>query len=90
MDEWRGLPEDVRSLVHGVFGNAQRLQAMIEVVDDAKDLLVQVRAVEGDGGERSLVQEGTHSVLPGEGLLSASLLFSLHLRKVFGRSCPAG
>jgi hypothetical protein len=42
MDEWRGLPEVVRSLVHGVFGNAQRLQAMLDDVDDAKDLLGQV------------------------------------------------
>jgi hypothetical protein len=42
MDEWRGLPDDVRSLVHSAFGNAQRLQAMVEDVDDAKDLLVQV------------------------------------------------
>jgi hypothetical protein len=42
MDEWRGLPEVVRSLVHGVVGNAQRLQAMLDDVDDAKDLLGQV------------------------------------------------
>ena len=42
MDEWRGLPEDVKSLVQGVFGNAQRLQARIEDESDARVLLLQV------------------------------------------------
>ena len=42
MDEWRGLPEDVKSLVQGVFGNAQRLQAMIVGEGDARGLLLQV------------------------------------------------
>jgi hypothetical protein len=42
LDEWRGLPEVVRSLVHDVFGKAQLRQAMVEDVDEAKDLLVQV------------------------------------------------
>ena len=42
MDEWRGLPEEVKSLVQGVFGNAQRLQAMVEDESDARGLLMQV------------------------------------------------
>ena len=42
MDEWRGMPEDVKSLVQGVFGNAQRLQARIEDESDARDLLFPV------------------------------------------------
>ena len=42
MDEWRGLPEEVLNLVQGVYGNAQRLQSMIEDESDARDLLLQV------------------------------------------------
>ena len=42
MNEWRGLPEEVKSLVQGVFGNAQRLQARIEDESDARVLLSQV------------------------------------------------
>ena len=42
MDEWRGLPPDVKALVQDVFGNAQRLQAMVEDESDARDLLLQV------------------------------------------------
>ena len=42
MDEWRGLPEEVKSLVQGVFGNAQRLLAMVEEECVVRDLLLQV------------------------------------------------
>ena len=42
MDEGRGLPEEAKSWVQGVFGYAQRLQAMVEDESDARDLLLQV------------------------------------------------
>ena len=31
MDEWRGLPVDVKSLVQGVFGYAQQWQALADM-----------------------------------------------------------